>query len=45
MKTSMAQNYKYYVYVRPGYIEYFNDYDKAEEFAEENDAEVKDMDV
>jgi len=24
---------KYYVYVRPGYIEYFDDLEEAEEFA------------
>ncbi len=32
---------KYYVYVRPGYIEYFNDLEKATDFAEYYDAEVK----
>jgi hypothetical protein len=41
----MAQQYKYYVYVRPGCIEYFNELDKAEDFARENDAEVKEMDI
>jgi len=44
-KTFMAQQYKYYVYVRPGYIEYFNDLQKAQEFARENDVEVKEMDI
>ena len=41
----MAQQYKYYVYVRPGYIEYFNDLHKAQEFADEYGAEVKEMDI
>ena len=44
MKSYMARNYRYYVYVRPGYIEYFNDLAEAEQFARENDAEVKEMD-
>lgn len=45
MKTFMARNYRYYVYVRPDVIEYFNDLEEAEEYARANDAEVKDMDV
>lgn len=44
-KTTMAQNYRYYVYVRPGVISYFNDYDEALEYAEIYDAEVKNMDT
>ncbi len=31
---------QYYVYVRPGYIEYFYDLKKAQEFARYYDAEV-----
>ena len=34
---------KYYVYVRPGYIEYFNDLEKAQEFANEYDTTVKEL--
>jgi hypothetical protein len=44
-KTYMAQQYKYYVYVRPGCIEYFNDLHEAQEFARDYDAEVKEMDI
>ena len=36
-------DYKYYVYVRPGYIEYFNDLTEAQEFAKEYDAIVKEV--
>ncbi len=32
---------KYYVYVRPGYIEYFDDLSKAQEFASLYDCTVK----
>ena len=32
---------KYYVYVRPGYIEYFDDLVKAQEFANEYGVLVK----
>ena len=32
---------KYYVYVRPGYIKYFDDLEKATDFAEYYDSEVK----
>lgn len=35
--------YKYYVYVRPGYIEYFDNLPDAQEFAHSYDAEVKEM--
>lgn len=31
----------YYVYVRPGYIEYFNDLEEAEIFARDYDTIVK----
>jgi hypothetical protein len=44
-KTHMAQLYKWYVYVRPGVISYFNDYQEALDYAEANSAEVKPMDV
>ena len=37
-KTFMAQQYKYYVYVMPGVIQYFNDLAEAQEYARENDA-------
>jgi hypothetical protein len=39
------QGYAYYVYVRPGVIEYFreNQRKEAEEYAEQNDAKVEEM--
>lgn len=37
------QGYAYYVYVRPGVIEYFRDYESAEEYAEIHDAEVQEI--
>lgn len=39
------QGYKYYVYVRPGVISYFFEYQYAEalEYAEQNDVEVQEM--
>lgn len=37
------QGYEYYVYVCPGVIEYFFDYDSAKEYAEKNNSEVKEM--
>lgn len=46
-KTVMAQVYKYFVYIRPGYIEYFyeDEYDKALALAEEYGVQVQEMDV
>jgi len=44
-KTVMAQIYKYYVYVGPGIISYFNDYSKAQAYAEQYGAQVKPMDI
>jgi len=44
-KTYMANNYKYYVYVCPGNIRYFNDLEEAELFAQEKDAKVQTMDT
>ncbi len=40
MKTTDAD---YYVYVRPGHIEYFNDLDKAQELAEYYGTTVKEV--
>jgi hypothetical protein len=34
---------KYYVYVKPGYIRYFETLADAQEFAKEYDAEVKEI--
>ena len=34
---------EYYVYVRPGYIEYFTDFDKAQEFATDYGTVVKEI--
>jgi hypothetical protein len=46
-KTTMAQQYKYYVYVCPGHIRYFTEREfvAAQEYARYYDAEVKEMDV
>ena len=39
------QLYKYYVYVRPGVIEYFTNYEKAKEYADNFiGVEVKELD-
>ena len=35
--------HKYYVYIRPGYIQYFDDYDDALELARNYDTEVKEV--
>jgi hypothetical protein len=37
------QGYKFYVYVMPGYIEYFYDKPSAAIFAKEYDCEVKEV--
>ena len=37
------QDFKYYVYIRPGVIEYFRDYGRAKEFADAWGVEVKEM--
>lgn len=39
--TIEIMDYRYYVYVRPGYIEYFDDLEEALTFARQYDAEVK----
>ena len=36
---------KYYVYVRPGYIEYFDNLENAQNFADEYDCEVKEISI
>ena len=36
-------NYKYYIYIRPGEIYYFDDYEKAVEKAEFYDVEVQEV--
>ena len=36
-------NYKYYVYIRPGYIKYFDNLSEAQEVAKLYDAEVKEV--
>lgn len=38
---SIPWEHKYYVYVRPGYIEYFDDLEEAQAFASKYEAEVK----
>ena len=38
---STAMSYKYYVYVCPGHIKYFDDLQEAQEYARYYDAEVK----
>jgi hypothetical protein len=38
-----SKDAKYYVYVRPGYIEYFDDIKKAQEFAKIYDAEISEI--
>lgn len=37
------QGYRYYVYLGPGHIEYFEDLESAQECAEKNGAEVEEM--
>jgi hypothetical protein len=37
------QGYKYYVYIGPGRIEYFDDLEAAEACAKDHDSEVKEM--
>ena len=37
------QGYKYYVYVKPGQIEYFFDYKSAQIYALKYNAEVKEV--
>ncbi len=37
----MKTDTNYYVYIRPGHIEYFNDLDKAQEIAEYYNTIVK----
>lgn len=36
-------DYKFYVYVSPGYIRYFDDLAEAQEFARESGSEVKEV--
>ena len=36
-------DYKFYVYVGPGYIRYFDDLGEAQEFARETGSEVKEV--
>jgi hypothetical protein len=42
-KTFMEQHFKYYVYVCPGHIRYFNDLYEAQEYARAYDVEVKEL--
>ncbi len=45
MTTHMKnQGYKFYVYVKPGVIEYFFDRETAQDFADEHSAEVQELD-
>jgi hypothetical protein len=37
------QGYKYYVYIRPGHIEYFEELETAQECAHHYGAEVEEM--
>ncbi|MDD4565716.1 MAG: hypothetical protein PHE79_09630 [Eubacteriales bacterium] len=37
------QGYKYYVYIGPGRIEYFEDLESAQKCARDHGAEVKEM--
>lgn len=46
METYMkTQGYRYYVYIGPGNISYFCDYESAKEYADMNDAEAKEMET
>jgi len=45
METYMKnQGYKFYVYVRPGVIEYFFDREPAQDFADKHSTEVQELD-
>jgi hypothetical protein len=41
MTYTKRQGYDYYVYLGPGNISYFRTYEEAKEYADLNDAEVK----
>jgi len=46
IETSIKKaGYKYYVYVQPGQIEYFFDYQAACEYADAYNAQVSEVDI